>query len=85
MPKPYLSGVRCRFDPQVHGDLVFKLAVSLGSTESLAQHPAAMTHSGLTAADKLLGGVTDDLVRLSIGLENHEDLIWDLRQALDQV
>ena len=64
---------------------VFKLAVSLGSTESLAQHPAAMTHSGLTPADKLLWGVTDDLVRLSIGIENHEDLIWDLRQALDQV
>jgi methionine-gamma-lyase len=64
---------------------VFKLAVSLGSTESLAQHPAAMTHSGLTPADKLLGGVTDDLVRLSIGIEHPEDLIWDLGQALDQV
>lgn len=62
---------------------IFKLAVSLGSTESLAQHPAAMTHSGLAPADKLLGGVTDDLVRLSIGIENPEDLIWDLRQALD--
>ena len=64
---------------------VFRLAVSLGSTESLAQHPAAMTHSGLTPEDKLLGGVTDDLVRLSIGIENHEDLIWDLTQALDRV
>jgi methionine-gamma-lyase len=64
---------------------VFKLAVSLGSTESLAQHPAAMTHSGLTPADKILGGVTDDLVRLSIGIENHEDLLWDLQQALAAV
>ena len=64
---------------------IFKLAVSLGSTESLAQHPAAMTHSGLTPADKLLGGVTDDLVRLSIGIENAEDLIWDLQQALAEV
>jgi methionine-gamma-lyase len=64
---------------------VFHLAVSLGSTESLAQHPATMTHSGLTPEDKLLGGVTDDLVRLSIGIENPEDLIWDLGQALDQV
>ena len=64
---------------------VFKLAVSLGSTESLAQHPAAMTHSGLAPEDKLLGGVTDDLVRLSIGIEHHDDLIWDLRQALEQV
>ncbi|HTL66988.1 MAG TPA: aminotransferase class I/II-fold pyridoxal phosphate-dependent enzyme [Lacunisphaera sp.] len=64
---------------------VFKLAVSLGSTESLAQHPAAMTHSGLTPEDKLHWGVTDDLVRLSIGIENHQDLIWDVQQALDQV
>ncbi len=64
---------------------VFKLAVSLGSTESLAQHPAAMTHSGLAPADKILGGVTDDLVRLSIGIENSEDLIWDLQQALAAV
>ncbi len=44
-----------------------------------------MTHSGLTRADQLLWGVTDDLVRLSIGIENAEDLIWDLRQALEQV
>lgn len=64
---------------------VFRLAVSLGSTESLASHPAAMTHSGLTPEDKQLGGVTDNLVRLSIGIEHHADLIWDLQQALDQV
>lgn len=64
---------------------VFKLAVSLGSTESLAQHPAAMTHSGLTAEDKRLGGITDDLLRLSIGIEHPDDLIWDLEQALAQV
>ena len=64
---------------------VFKLAVSLGSTESLAQHPAAMTHSGLTPEDKRLWGITDDLVRLSIGIEHHDDLIWDLRQALEHV
>jgi methionine-gamma-lyase len=44
-----------------------------------------MTHSGLTPADKLLGGITDDLVRLSIGIEHSDDLIWDLQQALDQV
>ena len=42
-----------------------------------------MTHSGLAAEDKKLGGVTDDLLRLSIGIENHEDLIWDLTQALE--
>ena len=64
---------------------VFKLAVSLGSTESLAQHPAAMTHSGLAPEDKLLGGITDDLVRLSIGIEHPDDLLWDLAQALEHV
>ncbi len=64
---------------------IFRLAVSLGSTESLAQHPAAMTHSGLTPEDKLLGGITDDLVRLSIGIEHADDLIWDLAQALAEV
>jgi methionine-gamma-lyase len=64
---------------------VFKLAVSLGSTESLAQHPAAMTHSGLKAEDKAMGGITDDLVRLSIGIEHPEDIIWDVGQALDKV
>lgn len=64
---------------------IIKLAVSLGSTESLAQHPAAMTHSGLTAEAKQASGVSDDLVRISIGIENVDDLIWDLGQALEHV
>ena len=64
---------------------VIKLAVSLGSTESLAQHPAAMTHSGLSPEAKKSSGVSDDLVRISIGIENADDLIWDLQQALDHV
>jgi methionine-gamma-lyase len=64
---------------------IIKLAVSLGSTESLAQHPAAMTHSGLTPEAKKASGVSDDLVRISIGIENPDDLIWDLKQALDQM
>lgn len=64
---------------------VIKLAVSLGSTESLAQHPAAMTHSGLSPEAKLASGVSDDLVRLSIGIENVDDLIWDLGDALDAI
>jgi methionine-gamma-lyase len=64
---------------------VFKLAVSLGSTESLAEHPAAMTHYGLAQEDKHRWGISDDLVRLSIGIEHYEDLIWDLEQALNQV
>lgn len=58
-----------------------KLAVSLGSTESLAEHPASMTHADVTAADKRRMGITDQMVRLSIGLEHEEDLIDDLKQA----
>lgn len=64
---------------------IVKLAVSLGSTESLAQHPATMTHAGVDPAEKAAFGITDVLVRLSVGVENVEDLWWDLEQALDAV
>ena len=62
-----------------------ELAVSLGGTESLAQHPGAMTHSGIPLKDRLRMGVSDKMVRLSVGLENPDDLILDLGQALDAV
>jgi methionine-gamma-lyase len=62
-----------------------KLAVSLGSTESLAQHPASMTHAGVAPEDKLAYGILDSLVRLSVGVEHVEDLWWDLEQALNAV
>ncbi|NOG69938.1 cystathionine gamma-synthase family protein [Roseicella sp. DB1501] len=61
---------------------VFKLAVSLGGTESLASHPASTTHSGVPAEVRARIGVTDGLVRLSIGIEHADDLIADLAQAL---
>ena len=61
---------------------VFKLAVSLGGTESLISHPASTTHSGVPAEVRARIGVTDGLVRLSIGIENPDDLIADLAQAL---
>jgi methionine-gamma-lyase len=60
----------------------FKLAVSLGSTESLAEHPASMTHAGVPTQEKLRHGITEGLVRLSIGLEHPEDLIADIDNAL---
>jgi len=63
---------------------LIKLAVSLGSTESLAQHPATMTHVGVDSDIKEKLGVTEKLVRLSIGVEYHEDLIWDIQTALEQ-
>ncbi len=62
---------------------VFQLAVSLGSTESLAEHPASMTHAGVSPEDKERTGITEGLVRLSIGLENADDLIADIEQALE--
>ena len=64
---------------------LIQLAVSLGSTESLAQHPKTMTHADVDPADKEAIGITDSLVRLSIGVENAQDLIWDIEQALEKV
>lgn len=61
---------------------VFKLAVSLGGTESLASHPASTTHSGVPAEVRARIGVSDGLIRLSIGIEHVDDLIADLTQAL---
>jgi methionine-gamma-lyase len=61
---------------------IFKLAVSLGGTESLVCHPASTTHSGVPAEVRARIGVTDGLIRLSIGLENEDDLVADLTQAL---
>lgn len=62
-----------------------KLAVSLGSTETLAEHPATMTHAGVDDELKLKIGITSQLIRLSIGVENAKDLIADLNQALASV
>ncbi|MBX4882914.1 cystathionine gamma-synthase family protein [Rhizobium bangladeshense] len=61
---------------------VFKLAVSLGGTESLASHPAAMTHSGVPADVRERIGVLESTIRLSIGIEHPDDLIADLELAL---
>jgi len=62
-----------------------KLAVSLGGTESLAQHPGTMTHADIPVADQGRMGITPGLVRLSVGVEHYEDLIADLAQALEAV
>jgi len=64
---------------------IAKLAVSLGGTETLASHPAAMTHLSVPDARKALMGITDNLVRISIGIEDADDLIADFSQALDAV
>jgi len=64
---------------------VIKLAVSLGGTESLASHPAAMTHSGVPAELRGRLGISESMIRVSIGIEDPADLIEDVRQALGQV
>lgn len=64
---------------------IAKLAVSLGGTETLASHPAAMTHLSVPDARKAALGITDNLVRISVGIEDANDLIADFAQALDAV
>ncbi len=64
---------------------VIKLAVSLGGTESLASHPAAMTHSGVPIEVRQRLGISESMIRLSVGIEDAQDLVEDLRQALDHV
>lgn len=64
---------------------IAKLAVSLGGTETLASHPASMTHLSVPQARKDLLGITDNLVRISVGIEDADDLIADFAQALEAV
>lgn len=61
------------------------LAVSLGCVDSLIQHPASMTHSPVPRKERLAAGITDGLVRLSVGIEDAKDIIADLEQALKKV
>jgi cystathionine beta-lyase/cystathionine gamma-synthase len=67
----------------VESTKLFQLAVSLGAVESLIEQPAAMSHASYDAADRLSHGIRDELIRLSVGLEDFEDLRDDLDQALD--
>lgn len=63
----------------------FALAESLGGVESLVCHPATMTHSSIPPKERLKTGLKDSLIRLSVGVENVEDLIWDINQALKKL
>jgi cystathionine beta-lyase/cystathionine gamma-synthase len=64
---------------------LFSLAESLGGVESLINHPASMTHASIPKEERIKNGLVDSLIRLSIGIEDGEDLISDLQQALDHV
>ena len=63
---------------------LFSVAESLGGVESLINHPASMTHASIPKEEREKSGLSDSLIRLSIGVEDAEDLIDDLKQALDK-
>lgn len=67
------------------GTHLFSLAESLGGVESLIGHPASMTHASIPREDRLRNGLTDSLIRLSVGVEDVEDLLADLQNALDKI
>ena len=64
---------------------LFSIAVSLGDAESLVQHPASMTHSPYSQEERLAAGISDSLIRISVGLEHSDDLIADLTQSLSRL
>ena len=61
------------------------LAVSLGDCETVIEHPASMTHSPYTPEERARAGISDGLIRISVGLEDADDLIADLKQGLDKL
>jgi O-acetylhomoserine (thiol)-lyase len=63
---------------------LFSHVANLGDAKSLAIHPASTTHSQLTEEEQKAAGVSTDFIRLSIGLEDIEDILWDLDQALNK-
>lgn len=67
----------------LHGVSLYSLAESLGGVESLVAHPASMTHAAMDEAARARAGITDTLVRLSIGIESGDDLVADLKRGLD--
>ena len=64
---------------------LFKLAESLGGVESLISHPFSMTHASLSKEQKEINNITEGLVRISVGIENYEDLINDLSIAFNKL
>jgi len=64
---------------------IFALAESLGGVESLINHPASMTHASIPREERIKNGLSDSLIRLSVGIEDAEDLIADLEQALSLI
>ena len=78
-----LAGGPSRVKPLVEALRVITLAESLGGVESLIAHPATMTHLGMGPEGRAAAGISDALLRLSVGLEAEADLIADIAQALE--
>jgi O-acetylhomoserine (thiol)-lyase len=66
----------------IEGLQLFSHLANVGDAKSLVIHPASTTHQQLSDEEKAMGGISDDMIRLSIGLEEIEDILWDLDQAL---
>lgn len=80
-----LNGTKQQMRSFINNLKMIKIAVSLGDAETLIQHPATMTHSGIPEDVRLSMGITDQLIRLSVGLEAWEDIRDDIKQSLDQI
>jgi cystathionine gamma-synthase len=77
-----LEGGQAEVEQVLRGTRIFALAESLGGVESLIEHPATMSHASMGSEHRLVAGITDSVIRLSVGIEDPEDLVADLRQAL---
>ena len=77
-----VDGRRDRVDHVLRTLRWFTLAESLGGVESLVAHPSTMTHASMTPAARLRAGITDGVIRLSVGIEDPDDLLADLEQSL---
>ena len=64
---------------------IISIAESLGAVESLIEHPASMTHASVPKKERAKIGISDSLIRLSVGIEDSDDLISDLKQALEKI
>jgi cystathionine beta-lyase/cystathionine gamma-synthase len=80
-----VAGGRTEVFRLLGGVQLFTLAESLGGVESLIEHPATMTHASVPQEERERMGITDDVVRVSVGIEDVQDLIADLDQALARV
>src|SRR6266849_4780944 len=78
-----VKGARAQAEPVLTGTHIFQLAESLGGVESLMEYPETMSHASMTLQARREAGITDKTLRVSVGIEHPDDLIADMRQALE--